>query len=191
VKNICFFCSSSSAIPKDFFEKGGEIANIFAKNGFNLVFGAGNFGLMGEVAKIFYKNNCSIIGIVPEKIYKKMPIFEKIENLIITKNISERIDKMVEISDAFLILPGGFGTMQELINVITLKQLDYIDKPIAVYNYKDYYGNLLKQFDNMFKYNFCKGIYKDIYLFSDNINEIYDYITNYRKINISEEKWFC
>lgn len=191
MKNISIFCSSSSAINKDFFDSCKNIAFSFAKNGFNLIFGGGDVGLMGMIAKIFYENHNHITGIVPEKLYRKMSIFKNIDELIITKDMQERISKMVEKSDAFLILPGGFGTLQELIDVITLKQLNYIDKPIAVYNYKDFYKDLLKQFQKMFENNFAKIIYSELYLFSDNINEIYEYIINYKNFNISEEKWFC
>jgi len=191
MKNICFFCSSSNSIHNDYFKHTEELATIFAKNKFNLVFGAGNVGLMGEVVKVFYENSCYIVGIVPEKIYRKMEIFNKIDEFIITKNLTERIEKMIQKSDAFLILPGGFGTFHELTTVIALKQIEEIDKPIVIYNYNNFYSFLIKQIELMFEEKFAKISNKDLCFISDNIKEIYDYILNYRSFSLTKESRFC
>lgn len=190
MQNICFFCSSSNSIKSDYLNAAKEIASIFAKNKFNLIFGAVNAGLMKEVVNVFFENKCHITGIVPEKIYRKIEVFNKIDEFIITKSLSERIEKMIEKSDAFLILPGGFGTLHELMTVITLKQIEEIDKPIVIYNYKNFYSFLIKQIKLIFDKKFIK-IYKEIYFISENIEEIYNYILDYKSFSLVKETKWC
>jgi cytokinin riboside 5'-monophosphate phosphoribohydrolase len=188
-KNICIYCSSSSAIDEKFFTEAGNLCRILSENGYNLIYGGGKLGLMGHCAAIFKRMNRHVTGIIPEKIHNKGITLEGIDELIITETMSERKSIMIEKSDAYLALPGGFGTLEEILEVITLKQLGYHGKPVIFYNSSGFYDFLIKQFEHIYNEKFAKDIYHDYYFISDSAEEIIEYLNNY-KHKAGIDKWF-
>lgn len=189
MKNICIFCSSSNAIDRSYFEKAKEIATALSKNEYNLVYGGGQIGLMGTVAKTFIENKRLVTGIIPDKLNIDGVKFDDIDKVIITESMSERKNMMTSMSDAFLALPGGFGTLEELLEIITLKQLGYINKPIAIYNINNFFDDLTALFDKLFIQNFTKAQYKELYHISSDIKSILDYL-NDDNYSVDLNKWF-
>ena len=145
-KRICVFGASSSSIPESCIDFAYSLGELLAKNDMGLVFGAGRSGLMGACARGAHSGNGEIIGIIPEKLNIPGIYYEYCTERIETPTMHQRKALMDEKADAFVALPGGFGTIEELMKVMTLKQLGYHNKPIVIANIDDYYSSLLGQF---------------------------------------------
>ncbi len=189
MKNICVFCSSSNAVPSEFFDEAKELGKIIASNSYNLVYGGAKVGLMGAVANSVKENGGTVVGIIPKMIKDKELANHNCDELIITKDLRERKHIMGERSDAYIALPGGFGTFEEILEVLTLKQLDIESKPIVFVNTMNYYKHLQLLIEDSIKYNVMKTSAQDLYFFAENSQEAIEYIKNY-KPSQKESKWF-
>jgi uncharacterized protein (TIGR00730 family) len=188
-KNICVYCSSSEAVDDKYFEITKRLAELIVKKSYNLVYGGANVGLMRCLAENVKKNNGKVIGVIPESIHNKGIGFENADEFYITEDMHKRKAKMAELSDSFIALPGGFGTVEELCEIITLKHLNYHQKAIVIINYDNFYLNLLKQFDEFYKHKFSKEICKQLYFVAENEITAINYIENYIPI-VVDQKWF-
>ncbi len=139
--NICVFGAASPKVDIEYITAAEKLGEAIAKRGHELVFGAGAHGLMGAVARGTKVAGGKVTGVIPHFFLDEdiEPIFEYCDELIITKDMAERKDKMDELSDAFIITPGGIGTFEEFFQMLVLKQLDRHNKPMAVYNVNGYY----------------------------------------------------
>lgn len=180
MKNICIYASSSNEIGKPYFEKARELASAIAKKGWRLIFGAGMTGLMGAAAACMLENKGHITGVIPELLNVKNVVFEHCDELIVTKTMRERKSIMEEKADAFIALPGGFGTMEELLEIITLKQLQYHKKPIVIMNIEGYYDGLHAVFAKAFEEKFAKESSRNLYFFTDSPEKAVKYIEDYK-----------
>ncbi len=189
MKKICVFCSSSDAISQKYFDIAPKLGEIMGKNNFDLVYGGAGVGLMKKVSDAVKNNGQKVTGVIPEAIQNKRIGNEYLDELIVTKTMHERKQKMYELSDAFIALPGGFGTLEELLEVMTLKQLEYHKKPIVIFNLDGFFDNILKQFEVFYDEKFSKTAYKKIYHLSDNMEDTFDYLKNYKYETI-DSKWF-
>lgn len=178
--NICVYCSSSSTIDKKYFDQATLLGQRLAKKKHTLIYGGGKVGLMGEIASTIKKNQGKVIGIIPKDLQEKELAFKEADELIITKDMRERKKEMEEKSKGFIALPGGFGTLEELLEIITLKQLNFMNKPIVILNVDNFYDNMIKQFDLFYKENFAYDKFNKnkIYHISDNVEDAIDYIEN-------------
>jgi hypothetical protein len=154
------------------------LGELIGLNNFNLIYGGANVGLMHECSEAARSNGAHSTGIIPERI-NALNLSSKHDNeLIITPNMRERKYLMRKKSDAFIALPGGFGTLEEILEVITLKQLKYHNKPIVIINSYGFYDSLLQQFETSFSENFAEENYRKLYQISDNANSAIDYLKN-------------
>jgi uncharacterized protein (TIGR00730 family) len=149
--------------------------------------GAGSIGLMGSLLNAANKNNVNIIGVVPEKLNKPHIVNSEIQKVVVTKDMKDRKEYLRNKSFAFIALPGGFGTLEEILEVITLKQLKYHNKAIVFVNAYGYFDNLFKQFEYMFETNFANQAYKNIYFIANTPSEAINYINNYKHENIYDK----
>lgn len=140
--NICVFGASSNAISGEYIAAAEEFGRCLGAAGHSLVFGGGSSGLMGASARGAYSAGAEIIGIAPSFFDKPGILYENCTRFIYTETMSERKDIMMEMSDAFAVLPGGMGTYDELFEVLTLRQLGKLAKPVAVLNTRGYYRPL-------------------------------------------------
>ena len=163
IRYICVFGASNSAIPKEHIEFAEELGAALAKNGFALVFGAGTTGLMGAAARGAHSEGGEIIGVIPKKLNVPGIYFEHCTERIETPTMHERKALMEDKSDAFIALGGGFGTLEELMEVITLKQLGYHSKPSVIVNINGYYDNLLAQFRRCVSDGFTNELFLGLY----------------------------
>lgn len=186
---ICVFCSSSDAINDQYFQVAKELGVIMVERKYNLIHGAGKIGLMGEISRSVKRCGGSVIGVIPEALNKKGITSEIDDEVIVTKDMHERKKTMFEKADAFIALPGGFGTLEEVIEIITLKQLRYHQKPIVFLNINKFFSSLFEQFEVFFKENFAKPEYAKLYHIADNSKDALDYIEKYRYETIND-KWF-
>ncbi len=189
MKNICVFCSSSDVIDELYNENALELAELIVKEGLHLVNGGSKVGLMGVMARRVKELGGNSIGIIPQLIYDKGLACYSTENLIITKDMRERKEKLSAYADAFIALPGGFGTLEELLEVMTLKQLEVHQKPIVIMNINGFYNQLLEQFAIFYKHSFARSDYSRLYFVANNAPEAIDYIKNYRYKKL-ESKWY-
>ncbi len=187
-KNICVFCGSGNLIDIMYNTLAKNLAEILSKNKNNLVFGGANTGMMRILAENAHKNNMKSIGVVPEKIINFVGAVSDISELHIVKNMYERKKKMAELSDAFIALPGGFGTLEELSEVITHKQLAYHNKPVVIINYKGFFDELLNFFEHLYKTKFAKELYKQLYYVAKDAEDALKYIAEYEAPKL-ENKW--
>lgn len=180
MKNICIYASSSNAIEKTYFEQTVVLAELIAKKGWGIIFGAGMSGLMGAAADSALKTGGKITGIIPDLLNIKNVVHEKCHELIVTKTMRERKKLMEERADAFIAMPGGFGTMEELLEIITLKQLEYHKKPVVIMNFNHYYDVLKALFEHIIAEHFATKDSENLYYFTEQPQDAIDYIENYR-----------
>ncbi|MBR3145314.1 MAG: TIGR00730 family Rossman fold protein [Clostridia bacterium] len=177
---ICVYGASSNDIDKKYIEAGENLGKEMAKRGHSLIFGGGATGLMGAVARGVKRENGYVLGITPSFFNVDGVLFEEADEMIYTKTMSERKSLLQGKSDALIVTTGGFGTLDEFFEVVTLKQLSIHKKPIAILNTNGYYNNLLKMMDTAIKEGFMTAKNKKLFFVSDNPSEVLDYIENYK-----------
>ena len=185
--NICVFGAASSRIDKKYFKDTQSLCQSLAKQGHNLVFGAGGTGLMGAAAKGFQSGGGRITGVIPT-FFKEENIeliFDECDELIFTETMQDRKLKMETLADAFLIVPGGIGTFEELFEILTLKQLKRHSKPIAIYNIDGYYDLLCDLLTHSTDTGFIPDSIEKLYICTNDTKEICEYITNTGKVSLS------
>ena len=172
-KKICVFCGSSNSKDNIIIEETKNIGKIIASNNMSLVYGGAKIGLMGLIANEVLKNNGKVIGVIPKILYKKEIINTKITKLYTVKNMHERKQKMYDLSDVFIALPGGIGTLEEISEIITWKSLQIKKTSIHIMNINGYYTPLINQFKNMIKNDFLYfDIFKEIIIHKNSNNLI-------------------
>ncbi len=187
--NICVFSSSSNAIPEIYFIEARMLGHLIGDSGWNMVYGGANVGLMHVCAEAARESGAKITGIIPELIHAHRLSNPNDNEQIITPNMRERKYLMRKRSNAFIALPGGFGTLEEILEVITLKQLNYHNKAVVFINTNGYYDSLLEQFEKSYRETFAKESYRSMYFVASNAEEAVKYLRDYSP---SEplSKWF-
>ena len=171
--SLCVFCGSSSpksieildAIDK-LIEKIVKVPNV------NLVYGGAKIGVMGEVAEKFLAHQREVIGVMPEFLKNREVDHKNLTKFISTKTMHERKQKMYELSDGFLVLPGGYGTLDELFEASCWSQLEQHKKPIGVFNPKNFYGPMQQMIENMLSEGFISKEHKKIIHFAQSFEEV-------------------
>ncbi len=179
IKNVCVFCSSSNSLDPIYYEAGEALGYLLAKNGFNIVYGGSKLGIMYSVTKAAKDNGAKITGVMPEKLYDLGVSEEYCDEFCLTTGMRERKAKMDEMSEAVIALAGGFGTLEELSEIIVQKQLCYNDKPIVILNTNGYYDNLIKFFDTIIQNKFANQNSKGLYYITNDPMEAVSYLKNY------------
>lgn len=187
-KSICVYCSSSNHVSLDFFQAAERLGEAIAIGGYRLIYGGGDIGLMGALARAVHKHSGQVVGVIPEFLRLPEVCYELCDELIVTKDMRDRKAVMEARADAFIALPGGFGTLEEMLEVITLKQLAVHNKPIVFLNSKGFYNGLNEVFEHMFEHHFAKPHYRDLYHFSDDVQDAVEYIKSYEPPAL-ELKW--
>jgi uncharacterized protein (TIGR00730 family) len=187
--NICVFCSSSNALDDVYFNEAQRLGELIGQGGHTLINGGANVGLMDAVTFSASKAGAKTVGIIPEKMIGRSLASDNSHEVIITSDMMERKAKMRDMSDAFIALPGGFGTLEEILEVITLRQLSYHTKPIVFVNTNNFFDNLFKQFEVSYDQQFAKEVYRKLYYEAENSIQAIEYILNYQEIEL-DTKWF-
>ncbi len=186
--NVCVYCSSSNSVNEKYFKEAKNLGEAIGSAGYNLVYGGTNIGLMNQVAVSVKAAGGKVIGVVPKLINDYGISADFLDELIITPDMAERKRILREKSDAFVALPGGFGTLEEILEVITLKQLGYHNLPIVFINTDGFYDFLKDQFEFSYQENFAKEDYRDYYVFVNNYDTAMNYVVNYKKEKL-KTKW--
>ena len=187
--NICVFCSSSDAVDKKYFLSAGRLGKEMVKEGYSLVYGGANRGLMQAIADSVIEAGGKVTGVIPQALHDYGISKQGLDELIITEDMRKRKSVMEEKSAAFIFLPGGIGTLEEAMEILTLKQLHYHEKALVFLNTGGFYKKLMDVFKLMEKEKFIKkDLYKMFYFAKDEKAAV-KYIKNY-KPKKTGGKWF-
>lgn len=171
---ICVYCSSRTQVELAFGAVADAVGKKLAQAGHTLVYGGGSTGLMGRVARSFHAHQIPgggrVVGVIPESMKSVEVAYLDADELIVTQTMRERKHEMDERADAFLILPGGFGTLEELSEVITHRYLKFHDKPIVILNPDGFYDHLLGLFEHFIETGMAKDVYRAMYVVTKDIH---------------------
>lgn len=177
---ICLFGSGSKNIAEKYLDMGYQLGKAIAINNHDLVFGGGDDGMMGSVARGCHDNGGMVIGIIPEWMSQFEALYKECDEIIYTKSMDERKLNFVNESDLFIISPGGIGTLDEFFDVLTLKKLKKIDKNIIILNFDNFFDKMLDMLYDMAEKNFVKEKDKDLFVIANDIAELNTTLKNNR-----------
>ena len=182
MKSICVFCSSSDLIDEVYFKTAIDLGCQIGGLNLDLVYGGGGIGLMGAVARSVHKNGGKVVGVFPEFLREKDKGFEYTEadELIIAETMRIRKAIMDERADAFIVLPGGIGTVEEAIEIMSMKQLGLTEKPLAFVNTNNFYDGLVSNFQMMVGLKFAKSSILDLFAVCPNPSSALEFILSYK-----------
>jgi len=180
MKRIVVFCGSSSGTDPVFAARAYETGKLLAQKGIGLVYGGARVGLMGAVADGALEHGGEVIGVLPRFLKGKEIGHVGLTDLIIVDSMHERKTKMHELSDGVITLPGGFGTMEEVFEMVTWGQLGLHKKPVGVLNVDGFYNDLSALLDTMVNKGFLKPENQRMLLFADTIEELLEKMRNYQ-----------
>jgi cytokinin riboside 5'-monophosphate phosphoribohydrolase len=153
--SVCVFCSSAGGLPDEYRQAAGDLGRELAVRGHRLVYGGGDVGLMGEVARSVHANGGIVVGVIPQGLVDRELAYDPADELLVTETLRERKAEMDARADAFVALPGGFGTLEELLEVLTLRQLRLHDRPIVLVNVAGYWDPFLAMVGDMVAQGFA------------------------------------
>ena len=186
-KEICVYCSSSDAVDEKYVAAAQALGKLIGEKRYRLIYGGATVGLMGAVAQAVLDADGRVTGIIPEK----LQFLENgaVDELIVSNGLRDRKHEMETRADAFIALPGGFGTLEEVLEILTLKQLNYHDKPLVFIDTDGFFTDLKGMFQRIYEDRFTKKRYRDFYRFVSDPEEAMSYIENYTPPEFVK-KWF-
>jgi len=187
MKKICVFCGSRFGNNSRYRAAASDLGKLLAEKDLTLVYGGGNVGLMGEIANTVLAQGGRATGVIPRFLVEKEVVHEKLSEVRIVESMHERKALMAELADGFIAMPGGFGTLEETVEVLTWAQLGLHKKPIGLLNVDRYFNALYEFFEHMVTENFLHSEHKEMILVKDNPAEMLDSLAGYRLPDIN--KW--
>lgn len=178
LKSICIFCGSSKGFSPKYEAVSKQLGKQLAEQNIEIIYGAGNVGLMGVVADAALDAGGKVVGIIPDFLKKWEVYHENLTELIVTETMHQRKWIMDERSDSVIVLPGGFGTLDELFEILTWGQLQLHEKPIGILNIDGFYDPLLGHINNMVKEGFVKEVNLDLFVVANSIDALLDKMCN-------------
>lgn len=178
---ICIFCSSAENLEEKYYIEASKIAKLLIDKNQTLVTGGANVGIMKTLGIEFKKHNAKSIGILPQQFTHRNLISYDYSEIIITKDMSERKKHLIDISDIFIIFPGGIGTIDELFELLTLKMVFKIDKPVILYNFEGFYKNIIEFIEQLKTKSFMPN--QNYFQQAPNISELETLINKILKKN--------
>lgn len=172
MKKIVVFCGSSLGFNPIYKNAAVELGNYFVNNDITLIYGGGKIGMMGVLSETILKKGGNVIGIIPSLLKKEEVVNKNVTELIITKTMSERKVMMSKLTDGYISLPGGFGTLDELFEGLTLGQLHIEQKPNGILNVNGFFNHTIKQLDHMVSEGYLKKGNKEMLLVGTNVSEL-------------------
>lgn len=188
-KLLCVYCASSDRIDPKYARAATELGHELVAHGWGLVYGGGKTGLMGAVARAVKARGGLVVGIIPEFMKVRELAYDEADELVTVVTLRERKLLMEARADAFVALPGGFGTLEEIMEILTLRQLDVVKKPCVFLNQDGFYDDLLRLFDRMLKDKFFKPSNLELFRVATNVPEIFAQIEANTGVQ-AEAKWF-
>ncbi len=178
MKRVCVYCASSNKIDNTYFEAAAKIAGQLASHNITIVYGGGSAGLMGRIADTAIKLGGHVVGVIPKFMTEVEWQHNGLEEIYVVADMHERKKMMLEDSDAVIALPGGSGTLEELLEAISLKRLGLYAKPIVILNVNDYYSPLIEMLEKSIRERFMSERHRNIWTVISNPEEIITAIKN-------------
>jgi uncharacterized protein (TIGR00730 family) len=188
-KLLCVYCSSSDRLDAKYYAAATELGHELVARGWGLVYGGGNTGLMGAVARAVKEKGGNVIGVIPEFMKVRELAFAEADELITVVTMRERKLLMEARADAFVTLPGGWGTLEEIMEILTLRQLDIVQKPCVFLNQDGFYDDLVKLFEKMLAEKFFKPSNMELYRTAATVPDVFAQIEASAGVK-AEPKWF-
>lgn len=186
---ICVFCGSSMGMKQVYRDQARKLAEYMAAREIGLVYGGADVGLMKVLADTMLELNKEVIGVMPQNLVRKEVAHHNLTELIIVDSMSERKDKMIELSDGFIAIPGGYGTFDELSEILTFNQLRISDKPLGILNVSGYFNLLIKFYSHAVQEGFVRKEHFDNLIVSDSIETVFERMAQY--IPLTMGKWIA
>jgi uncharacterized protein (TIGR00730 family) len=186
LKRICVYCGSNSGIRSEYLESAIQLGKFLAEQEIELVYGGAKVGLMGAVATAAINNGGKVIGVMPEPFIKNFS-HNSLTELYAVPTMHERKKTMFDLSDGFIALPGGMGTIEEIFEILTWGQLGFHEKPCGLLNVCGYFDNMLKFVEHSINQQFVKQEYQSMILVESEIKNLLVQFENYKPIKI--KKW--
>jgi uncharacterized protein (TIGR00730 family) len=186
MKRICIFCGSSKGALPDYADAARYVGTMLARRGISVVYGGGNIGLMGVVADAALAEGGEVIGVIPRKLIERELAHHHVTTLIPVDTMHQRKQQMAELSDAFLALPGGIGTLEEVFEAFTWLQLGFHTKPVGLLNVSQFYDSLLVFLDHVLEQKFIKKAHLDTLLVENTIEPLLDRMAAFRPTHVNK-----
>lgn len=186
-KHLTVYCGSSTGFDKEYTEQSKSLAREMVSNNYHLVYGAGNVGLMGIIADEVLSLGGKVVGVIPQHLRDREVGHSGLTELIVTQTMHERKMIMAERTNGFIAMPGGIGTLEEIIEVMTWSQLDLHPYPVCFYNINGYYDKLFSFLEHMVTQGFLKQAYVDNLILEEDPKKLISRIENFETMSV--KKW--
>lgn len=187
-KNICVFASSSNYLPEVYYKDAKELGKLLGESGYNIVYGGSTLGLMWACASEVQNHGGKVYGVMPKKLADMGCKTDNCDEFWLTEGMRERKAKLDEISDGVIALAGGFGTLEELSEMIVQKQLGYNKKPIIILNSNGFYDKLTEFFEVMIEQKFANKNMRSMYYIAQSPQDAIEYLKNYKPSELDVDK---
>jgi uncharacterized protein (TIGR00730 family) len=186
MKRIVVFCGSSLGFNPIYKKAAVALGNYFVNNNIGLVYGGAKIGMMGIISDTILDQNGEVIGVIPKLLEKEEVVHAGVEEMIVCKKMSERKVIMSKLVDGYITLPGGFGTLDELFEALTLNQLHIEQKPIGLLNVNGFFDATLSQLDKMVEEGYLKQTNRNLLLVAKSVDELMYKMNNYQAPKITQ-----
>lgn len=188
-KSLCVYCASSDRVDPKYFSVAAALGEAMAQREWGLIYGGGKTGLMGTVARSVKAGGGRVVGVIPEFMKARELAFTEADELISVITMRERKLLMETRADAFLALPGGWGTLEELLEILTLAHLETLQKPVIILNQEGYYDDLLRLFERIVAEKFMHATIRGKYAVAHTVEEIFPLLDGW-SYQPGDAKWF-
>ncbi|MEA4910185.1 MAG: TIGR00730 family Rossman fold protein [Anaerolineaceae bacterium] len=189
IKRLCVFCGSSSGGRADYIQAARQLGHLLVENDITLVYGGGNVGLMGEIARTVLASGGEVIGVITRYLADKEVAFKEIQDLRLVDTMHERKALMADLSDGFIAMPGGLGTLEEFSEVLTWAQLGLHQKPCGLLNIDGYYNALCTFLDHMVSEQYLHSVHRSMVLCTSDASELLNLFQTYQAPQEDKAAW--
>jgi len=186
MKKVAVFCGSSLGFNEIYKNDAIKLGLYFAKNNIGLVYGGGKIGMMGVIADTIIEKKGEVIGVIPGLLRHEEVAHTNITEMIVTKTMSKRKVRISKLVDGYIALPGGFGTLDEIFEALTLGQLGIEKKPVGILNTNGFFNHLIKQLDVMVTEGYLKQSNKEMLIVSESVDDLITKMFNYKAPEMSK-----
>lgn len=188
INSICVFCGSSPGADPDYTIAARQLGRLMGQQGITLVYGGSNIGLMRAIADACLAEGGHVIGVMPQGLIDREVAYTNLKEFHVVESMSIRKEKMAELSDAFIAMPGGIGTLDEIFEAMSWNQLEIMDKPVALLNTKGFYNQLVSFLDYTVKQRFVRPEHNKNLLVDENPESLLESIEGYISLKV-DSKW--